>query len=588
MAAETAASSGGGGGSSPAASPLQAGLQSGVRGMFLGLVLGTIWGVWEEKKFVLRNCLKEYHLRECPTRLFSIMRRSVTTAPVVATFLGVNASLRCWWHNRQVAAGEAVPAAPLAAPLQGGQQQQAQQQQTQQQQQQAQQQQPGFDVLHPVMAGAAGTAAGAVRSLGTAIRPVMRSRPAVRAAPRARLAVTAAAAATSAAPAAAASTARQHSNLVPFVRPGSASQNPMVILDDQVPETFVAPPPTGRRTAPLMVAAAPVSYGACTGDAWRAPAIYINVNENVSDCFGGLEPAECHEVCYLHLGNTISALDAAATSLSPPTAARTLRHLAAEAPALALIAPGGTSGLAALPACQLPELFQRAAACAAELTAAGAPTAAIDTALAAVQLLSSLRFGSAAAVQPYAAAVCALKATLAAAASSPAASISERHVLCLLSACARADSHLWLTPWICQRWTAATEARLTAGWSSGEAAVQFFECWCALVARRRLHFAPAKFQAAAEAAVGHEDLTTAQLSRLLAAEAALPADLTTTVNAWLAGWTAGVSSRRASSLVRAQAKAAAGTAARARRAAAHSAAAAVELALGAPAMAAFA
>lgn len=85
-----------------ACSPLQAGVQSGIRGMFLGQVLGTIWGVWEvrherrgssaaaacrrgqqagvqlagcqhiaptllagpflcvsqEKKFVLRNCLK--------------------------------------------------------------------------------------------------------------------------------------------------------------------------------------------------------------------------------------------------------------------------------------------------------------------------------------------------------------------------------------------------------------------------------------------------------------------------------------------------------------------------------------------------
>lgn len=32
--------------------------------------------------------LQEYHLRDPPIRLFSVMRRSVTTAPVVATFLG--------------------------------------------------------------------------------------------------------------------------------------------------------------------------------------------------------------------------------------------------------------------------------------------------------------------------------------------------------------------------------------------------------------------------------------------------------------------------------------------------------------------
>ena len=291
---------------------------------------------------------------------------------------------------------------------------------------------------------------------------------------------------------------------------------------------------------------------------------------------------------YLYFGDTIAALNAAATRLTPPTAAHTLRRLAAEAGALALVAPGGTSALASLPACQLPALFQRAAACSSQLTAAGSHDAAIDTALAALQLLSHLRFGSRAAAEPYAAAACALKAALAAAATHiPAAAISERQVLSLVSACARADSHLWLAPWVCPRWKEATEAHLTAGWSSGEAAVQYLEAWCALVARGRLHWAPAKFQVTAEAAVGHKGLTPTQLGRLLAAEATLPAHLTTTVNAWLAGWTAGVAGRRGA-LVRAQAKAAATTALRTRRTAAHSAAAAVELAQGASALSAFA
>lgn len=31
---------------------------------------------------------QEYHLRECPTRLFAVMIRAVTTAPVLATFIG--------------------------------------------------------------------------------------------------------------------------------------------------------------------------------------------------------------------------------------------------------------------------------------------------------------------------------------------------------------------------------------------------------------------------------------------------------------------------------------------------------------------
>ena len=442
---------------------------------------------------------------------------------------------------------------------------------------------------------------------------------------------TAAAAAAPAAP-----TRQQSSNLVPFARLGSAS---LLSVDDQVPAAFVAPPATGLPTAPLLVPATPLAYCAGSGDAWQAAATYVDVNAGVADCFGGLDTEKWRQVgrrslcggaegclgwesvcrppaptlsstpfpscpydpspssppissllqvAYTHLGNAISALDAAAASLSAPTAASTLRHLCTKAgPALALVAPGGTSALAALPACQLPQLLQRAAACADELTATGCPAAASDTALAALQLLSHLRFGSKAAAEPYAAAACALKAAMAAAACSPAAAISERQVLCLVSACVCADSHLWLTPWVNLRWTAAAEASLTAGWSSGEAAVQYLEGWCALVARGHLHFVPAKFQVAAEAAVGHDQLTTAQLSRLLAAEAALPAHLTTTVNAWLAGWTAGVSARR-NALVRAQAKAAAGSAARARHAAARSAAAAVELALGAPALAAVA
>lgn len=125
---DSAAAPGGAASSASAATagvpPLQAAAQGCARGMFTGLVLGIVWGVWEEKKFVFRNCVKvrarfeapwgwstlcgapplvhppaprrsthvpplqPYHLRECPTRLFAVMQRSVTTAPVVATFVG--------------------------------------------------------------------------------------------------------------------------------------------------------------------------------------------------------------------------------------------------------------------------------------------------------------------------------------------------------------------------------------------------------------------------------------------------------------------------------------------------------------------
>ncbi len=90
----------------------------------------------------------------------------------------------------------------------------------------------------------------------------------VRAAPRRPMAAAAAAAAAS----------QQRNNTLPFVRPGSAGQSAMVSLDDQILPLFVAPPPTGLRTAPLLVPTAPAAYGACTGDAWRAAATYVDVN----------------------------------------------------------------------------------------------------------------------------------------------------------------------------------------------------------------------------------------------------------------------------------------------------------------------
>lgn len=149
-----------------APTPGQAAAAGAAKGMFTGLVLGIIWGCYEEKKFVLRNCVKEYHLREPPIRLFSVMRRSVTTAPVAATFLGVHAGLRAWWNRRQQGVQE-VPQGPGQGPQQA---QRAQQQGPDGQQAAAQgaAQWPWLppDKAHqPVLAGAAGTAAGAVRSL---------------------------------------------------------------------------------------------------------------------------------------------------------------------------------------------------------------------------------------------------------------------------------------------------------------------------------------------------------------------------------------------------------------------------------------
>lgn len=63
--------------------------------------------------FVHWSSTAEYNQRECPTRLFSIMRRSVTTAPVVATFVGeatvlplLAAPVLCWRIPRAHSSGD--------------------------------------------------------------------------------------------------------------------------------------------------------------------------------------------------------------------------------------------------------------------------------------------------------------------------------------------------------------------------------------------------------------------------------------------------------------------------------------------------
>ena len=109
--------------------------------------------------------------------------------------------------------------------------------------------------------------------------------------------------------------------MVPFNRPGSAS---LLSLDDQVPTAFVAPPATGRTTQPLLVPATPAAFGACTGDAWRAAATYVDVNAGVSACFSGLDTAEWHQVgswagAFLRMGRAVSAALLDPASSASPT-----------------------------------------------------------------------------------------------------------------------------------------------------------------------------------------------------------------------------------------------------------------------------
>lgn len=51
-----------------ATTPGQAAAAGAAKGMFTGLVLGIIWGCYEEKKFVLRNCVKVCRLAEVKAR----------------------------------------------------------------------------------------------------------------------------------------------------------------------------------------------------------------------------------------------------------------------------------------------------------------------------------------------------------------------------------------------------------------------------------------------------------------------------------------------------------------------------------------
>ena len=200
--------------------------------------------------------------------------------------------------------------------------------------------------------------------------------------------------------------------------------------------------------------------------------------------------------------------------------------------------PWAPQGVAKLQAAAGPAAFERAVQHSSELLAGGDPTAALAAALAGLQRLSALRFASRAAVEPYAAAAAQLRSAVLDAANGSAA-ISERDVLSAQAACARSDRRLGMSPWLGHRWAAAADALLTAGFSSGDAAVRAMELWCALVAQQRKHASATHFVRYATAALGHE-LSEAQLRRLLAAEAALPTEFTTTLNTWVAAWQAHV------------------------------------------------
>lgn len=114
--------------------------------------------------------------------------------------------------------------------------------------------------------------------------------------------------------------------------------------------------------------------------------------------------------------------------------------------------------------------------------------------------------------------------------------------------------------------------------ASLQSAVRYTESWCTLVARGRLHHVPAKYIRLVEAALGHPQLSAAQLDRLLATERRLPAEVTSAMNAWLAGWQTQVQRRkqRLAAAAEQQRRQQAASAAQKLRRARHAAAAALE------------
>lgn len=99
-----------------------------VSGCLAGLLGGMIWGIVQEKKFIIRNmnkvnlrCLlppaciaymsmsyvylmQEYHLREPPIALFSVMMRGTTTMLIMGTFFGESDQSRPKCHRSKHAA----------------------------------------------------------------------------------------------------------------------------------------------------------------------------------------------------------------------------------------------------------------------------------------------------------------------------------------------------------------------------------------------------------------------------------------------------------------------------------------------------
>jgi hypothetical protein len=105
------------------------------------------------------------------------------------------------------------------------------------------------------------------------------------------------------------------------------------------------------------------------------------------------------------------------------------------------------------------------------LLAQGSPELALDTAIAAIRMLSLLRFGSGRAAEPFAAVWRRLQATITAIARLQPSLVRAEAVVGLYEACASADGHVGVRPWFGHAFTAAADIHLAAGWGSAEVRV---------------------------------------------------------------------------------------------------------------------
>ncbi|PSC74009.1 Glucose oxidase [Micractinium conductrix] len=236
---------------------------------------------------------------------------------------------------------------------------------------------------------------------------------------------------------------------------------------------------------------------------------------------GCLSPTALEQAFRIEHPGLLEALTGA--DVRPASAARLLGFLEAELPpALTDVAPGGDCVLVALAPGLLPLLGHPADCCEASL-AAGDLQQCVATGKALLSLLARLRFGGRASAAGYAAVATRCKQALKGA-YDLGALVRQEDVVELETACSRSSPWLWLTPYFGHRYACIVDGFISAGWRSGELAVQFTEAYCSLVGRGRYTQVPSKFVRLVHAALSHP-LSASQLRRLVAAAHRLPVEM---------------------------------------------------------------